>query len=427
FEQEIDVNAQEPFFEMSALSIASDLNEFEMVKMLMLHPRIDINIRNNLGLTPLHLAAMRGNFKIVRILLNHPLINVDAVCYKNCTPLWYAVSKGHYITVQIIADQCDLDFNLCHSMSMNILCLAFLNKFTRIVETLLQMNCKIDLNLEDEHKNSLLHFAVFGKSENEDYTEFVVNLGGKEDVNLERKIIYLLSLLFRTVKIDEKTLNRKNIHGETPLFLTAKNGYENVLKFLLKNFEPFIDLNITNIFNYSLLHIAVENNNFYCVKEILQTKIDLERKNFQELSAFEMALIEKRFKTIKIMIDSGKFNLKRFDNYGNSILHQLFFESKRTVKMSRKEKQEIIMQIFDILLKNPQVDENIVNASNKYGKTILHFAAMNNFDSVIKMLLENNYKKINPNLKDEEGNTPLHLAISFNKIESAEELLKSAK
>ncbi|RWR98475.1 hypothetical protein B4U79_19239, partial [Dinothrombium tinctorium] len=88
---------------------------------------------------------------------------------------------------------------------------------------------------------------------------------------------------------------------------------------------------------------------------------------------------------------------------------------------------EIIMQIFDILLKNPQVDENIVNASNKYGKTILHFAAMNNFDSVIKMLLENNYKKINPNLKDEEGNTPLHLAISFNKIESAEELLKSAK
>jgi ankyrin repeat protein len=62
-----------------------------------------------------------------------------------------------------------------------------------------------------------------------------------------------------------------------------------------------------------------------------------------------------------------------------------------------------------------------INIKNKDGKTPLHIAVENNYEDIIKFLLEN---KADVNVKDNEGNTPLHIAIKKGNYFVIKELIK---
>jgi hypothetical protein len=56
-----------------------------------------------------------------------------------------------------------------------------------------------------------------------------------------------------------------------------------------------------------------------------------------------------------------------------------------------------------------------LNAQGEYGATLLHIAAANGYLDVLQLLLD--VPGINPNLQDENGETPLHCAVSQNQYE----------
>lgn len=62
----------------------------------------DVNIQNNRGQTPLHIAAQRGDMSIVRLLLTSKFINVDAQDCWGATPLHLASENGHIEVVKLL-------------------------------------------------------------------------------------------------------------------------------------------------------------------------------------------------------------------------------------------------------------------------------------------------------------------------------------
>jgi len=56
-----------------------------------------------------------------------------------------------------------------------------------------------------------------------------------------------------------------------------------------------------------------------------------------------------------------------------------------------------------------------INAQGDFGATCLHVASCNGYVEVLNLLLEQ--PSINPNIQDEDGNTPLHLAVAQNQYD----------
>ncbi|KAF2075570.1 hypothetical protein CYY_003113 [Polysphondylium violaceum] len=102
------------------------------------------------------------------------------------------------------------------------------------------------------------------------------------------------------------------------------------------------------------------------------------------------AVINGDFKTVKEMIDSGKYNLEEEDFGG---LHPLHFAAR----MGN-------IQIGEYLL-----DKGAnINAENNFGSTPLHEAVRRGEVEFVKFLIS---RKVDLSIGDIDDNTPLHLAV----------------
>ena len=71
----------------------------------LLHGGADPSIKDKKGSTPLHFAARRGNDEIVKVLLEHPKVNVDARDSYGKTALHMACSEGQSSVCQLLLNK----------------------------------------------------------------------------------------------------------------------------------------------------------------------------------------------------------------------------------------------------------------------------------------------------------------------------------
>jgi ankyrin repeat protein len=69
------------------------------------------NLRNDMGMGPLHFAAVRGNDDIVRLLLADPNVDVNLQCSNFFTPLEYAVASDHATIIRLLLERPDLELS----------------------------------------------------------------------------------------------------------------------------------------------------------------------------------------------------------------------------------------------------------------------------------------------------------------------------
>ena len=64
------------------------------MKVLLEHPKVNVDGKDSSGRTALHLACSEGHVKVCRLLLNFGA-NIEAVSADKTTPLHYAILHGH--------------------------------------------------------------------------------------------------------------------------------------------------------------------------------------------------------------------------------------------------------------------------------------------------------------------------------------------
>ena len=81
----------------------------DVVKLLLAHPDINVNLKTVGGQTPLSLSCECGEVPIVQVLLNDPRVDITFNDMYNCTPLWWASFYGHHEVLEwLIASSRDL-------------------------------------------------------------------------------------------------------------------------------------------------------------------------------------------------------------------------------------------------------------------------------------------------------------------------------
>ena len=82
------------------LHTASSNGHVEVVKLLLAHPNINVNVENWKGQTPFSKGCWNGQVSVVEVLLKDPRVDITLDDKKGCTPLWWASRSGHLEVVE---------------------------------------------------------------------------------------------------------------------------------------------------------------------------------------------------------------------------------------------------------------------------------------------------------------------------------------
>ena len=107
---EINVSWTNPDnYQWTPLHAASRYGHVEVVKLLLAHPNINVNLKSSSGQTPLSKGCQCGQVSVVGVLLKDPRVDVTLDDNSERSPLWQASLKGkHEVIEWLIASGRDL-------------------------------------------------------------------------------------------------------------------------------------------------------------------------------------------------------------------------------------------------------------------------------------------------------------------------------
>ncbi|KAH6890144.1 hypothetical protein BKA70DRAFT_1202173 [Coprinopsis sp. MPI-PUGE-AT-0042] len=151
----IDVNAREEAG-VTPLMFAADGGHVEVVELLVDAPGIEVNAVDDRGVTALMDASIQGYPEVVQCLVEAPGINVHAVCNKGRTTLARASAQGNSASVALLLSAgASSDVNVADGHGETCLMLAAANKRTEAVKLLLRIP-DIEVNAVDEKGRTAL-------------------------------------------------------------------------------------------------------------------------------------------------------------------------------------------------------------------------------------------------------------------------------
>jgi len=91
--------------------IACQEGHVDVVSLLLVDKRIDVNKRARTGATPLHIACERGHTEVVSVLLADQRIDVNTPDHNGATPFFIACQQGHKEVVSMLMADKRVDVN----------------------------------------------------------------------------------------------------------------------------------------------------------------------------------------------------------------------------------------------------------------------------------------------------------------------------
>ncbi len=267
----------------------------------------------------------------IRYLVREKGIDVDVRDENGMSPLIYAAFFGHADTVKELLD-CGADVNACGSNGVTALLAALQNAANANIARLL-MDCGADVNAADGQGLTPLMTAIYADSL--EMTLYLLNKGA--DVNIknskgwtaldlakqkeDRKMIQALhragnfqnaDLIYAARIGDTNWLNEmikagadvngKNENLEAPLLWAAFNGHMRVAKILLDNDAR---INDTSKAGWSALMAAVESGSEQLVKLLLARGADVSIKMESGETALTLAQVNENNGIIELINNAG--------------------------------------------------------------------------------------------------------------------------
>lgn len=262
------------YFQSPALDLAIKWGNEEILRFLLEHTEVDVNIKNRYDQTPLLLTAREGHEAAVRVLLERDDVDVNFKSYNGQTPLSLAAEEGHEAVVRLLLERNDVDINSKEASNSTPLAQAAYHGHKGVVELLLEHD-EVDVNLKNFIGTTPLTWAAkFGH-------EAVVKLLLKRDDVDVNSIDYsgrtplgwaamhgheaVMRLLLER---NDLAVNRTDLHGQTPLARAAIYGHESMMRLLLNRGD--IDVNSKDVFYCTPLAQAALHGHEAIVRLLLE-------------------------------------------------------------------------------------------------------------------------------------------------------------
>ncbi|XP_049839283.1 serine/threonine-protein phosphatase 6 regulatory ankyrin repeat subunit C-like [Schistocerca gregaria] len=381
------------------------LHSLKMV-MLLIGAGADVNFKDNYGCSPLHTALECGHHEVLDVLLD---AGGDPNAVDDC-----GVSLLHTIASRSVAAM------VYHT--------KLRQKIMRFTERLIEAGANI--NIMDHQGRTPLHYiAVEGNNKGTiQLTEKMIEAGARVDV--------------------------ADHHGRTPLHYVGQSrnlgnykgmqGIKGIMQLTRMMIEAGARVNVADDHGRTPLHYAAQAGNYKYVKELLKAGADVNAMDMDGATPLLMQSSRNYHEVTQLLVRAGADvtasakNCQRIihrasqvgsttdidylfdiwpsnwgsDNQGNTILH--------FATTCSRNRLQFIEQI--VSRKLVFVDERNVHGETPLAMLVKHSSKCNSAQDEVEILLG---AGANPTTKDNNGNTPLHMASSVGNVKVMELLIKA--
>lgn len=359
-----------------------------------------INDIDQNGNTALYIAMLNKNFSVAKYLIEHGALNItnkDGV-----TPWILAINQNNIPILECMMTYCNLYVEEINSQGNNgntALHKAIEHKNTSFAIKLLLQHAAG--NIANVHGKTPEYLAYTLK--NHDVQLEMLRIGMfKQFINAQDQ--YGNTMLHEAIKNNNQPLaiqliandahNIANDAGETPLKLTVKKGYIDVLKQMIKMPSYQQDLHKAYEHGNTLLHIALSDMRNISLANALIEHGLINAGNNAGQTPWKIAIENENIQLIIIMLQYMQLTIQdiQYQNTnGNTALH---------IVIPERSLANISLDL---------INRGILNIPNNNNKTPLILAVEKGAYTIAEALLQNNI--INLDYQDSAGNTALHYAI----------------
>ncbi|BET30758.1 hypothetical protein wCauBTS_13650 [Wolbachia pipientis] len=398
---EIKYNDGRTFSCNTSLDSASDLvnSYFDTMKCLV-GKENSLEVKDNSGKTPLHCAASNGKLDIVKYFVDEEKIDASIKDNSGWTPLHWASWNGHLDVAKYLIGRGANLVNIKDKDGKTPLDIADQKGYTDIVEILKQAQSGL------YKKYNELLIAVL-----ENNLIKVKNLVS-QGTSLETKDSYGWTLLhfasiYNYSDMAEYLINKgvdinaRDQYGKTPLHLTSWFNRLDAMKCLISNNA---DINAKD--NNGKTPLDDSGFNSGAKRVLVQAHLDKEL-----LTTVEGNYLEKIKGLIAQDVSKDRHGAYYYAWSGN--LNMVKFLVERDVDVNATDKYGCTLLHWATLKGHLDVAKFLaskganVNAEDILGRKPIHFAVINDHRNIIEFLLD---KGIIVNSADKQGHTPLHWA-----------------
>ncbi|XP_065336611.1 putative ankyrin repeat protein RF_0381 [Cloeon dipterum] len=345
----------------------------------------DFNVVDKEGMTALHIAAESGHLQFVKKFLacaaeeaKNPYIGEGSVgstlkeygtvnrCdIKGRTALHLAAESGNVDLVKLLLEN-NADLTLTDLEGKNAIHFAF--EHIGMLQFINEKNRNL-VKQRTKDENTILHFLVLSSANREEWDEIAP---------------WIIE------QVDDTILNAKNAAGDTPLLLACQTGVWNVAELLLTR---NVGINVADWCGKTALHYAAEKGNLKLVMLMHEKGADLTLTNDEGMNALHHAT--RHFEILLFIHEKNNDLLKQRLENGDTSLHVA------TGPLPSNS---------DAILWLVEQCENDLNETNSNGETPFLLACKRMKWNFAKILLD---KNVDINVKDKNGRTALHYAVSL--------------
>lgn len=387
---------------------AIHFNNAQMCEML-IHAGADINKFDDNGLTPLHIAVDNNYIEILRLLIHKGAdINrtkgiphfTDVSC--DSTPMHLAIKNGHLEVIKILI-QSGANLNIQNAMGETPFMQAVIKDKKEIVDLLLLENQNIDPMSENNQKYLPLHFAAKYNLVSLMQTLLNKPQNNINALNKRNKTALQIAIKYEHIDIVTMLLEAnadipKHDDNCLPVHFAAKYNIVNLMQKFIEQeaFNP----NSLNLEQMTPLHLAVICNHEQITEMLLMAHANPNLEDVHGTTPIMYAVI-----------NNNPFICCSLINF-NAEINQVTSLNLSAVSLARHLEQYAMSSMLETAHELKQEEQIIMP---------LHIAAQTGYVEFMQKLFARG--NINLDALDQQGQTPLLIAVCNNDFDICEMLI----